>query len=84
VAATIGLFRDGTPGQITVPTGGPAAVALCPWDCGDGDGLVGIVDFLAVLAEWGSTGTPCDTGLGAPGVGIEEFLDLLANWGPCP
>ncbi len=28
---------------------------LCPWDCGDDDGDVGIVDFLALLANWG----PC-------------------------
>ncbi len=56
----------------------------CPWDCGDGDGVVGINDFLALLAQWGSIGTSCDLGLGEAGVGIEEFLDLLANWGPCP
>jgi len=58
--------------------------AACPWDCGDGDGTVGIVDFLALLAQWGIVGAPCDLGLGAPGVGIEEFLDLLASWGACP
>ena len=56
----------------------------CPWDCGNGDGVVGINDFLALLAQWGSIGTSCDFGLGPPGVGINEFLDLLANWGPCP
>ena len=43
---------------------------------------VGINDFLALLGEWGSIGSPCDLGLGAVGVGIEEFLDLLANRGP--
>ena len=84
VAATIELFRVGPPGEITVTTVGPSAAPGCPWDCGDGDGVVGIVDFLALLGQWGSTGLSCDTGLGAPGVGIEEFLDLLANWGPCP
>jgi hypothetical protein len=55
--------------------------APCPWDCGDGDGNVGIVDFLALLAQWGSPGS-CDFDGG--GVGINDFLDLLANWGPCP
>ena len=53
----------------------------CPWDCGDGDGIVGIVDFLALLAEWKQVGTPCDFDGG--GVGIVDFLELLTNWGAC-
>ncbi|MEE8459443.1 MAG: hypothetical protein V3S08_06200 [Phycisphaerales bacterium] len=84
VNATITLFRDGTPGEVNVATVGPAGGAPCPWDCGDGDGMVGINDFLALLGEWDSIGTPCDLGLGAIGVGIDEFLELLGNWGPCP
>ena len=56
----------------------------CPWDCGDGDGIVGIVDFLALLGQWGQVATSCDLDLGVAGVGIEEFLDLLGHWGPCP
>ncbi len=60
-----------------------AGAPPCPWDCGDsGDGNVGIVDFLALLGEWGQVGTPCDVDDG--GVGINDFLALLANWGPCP
>ena len=56
---------------------------LCPWDCGgDNDGDVGIVDFLALLAEWDLVDTRCDFDGG--GVGIVDFLQLLANWGPCP
>ncbi len=31
----------------------PTPAQSCPWDCGDEDGLVGIVDFLALLAGWG-------------------------------
>jgi hypothetical protein len=54
----------------------------CPWDCGDGDGTVGIVDFLAVLAGWGQPG-PCDFD-GDAQVGITDFLLLLGNWGTCP
>ena len=57
----------------------------CPWDCDGGestDGTVGIVDFLALLAAWGTIGAPCDFDGG--GVGITDFLELLANWGPCP
>ncbi len=57
------------------------AYELCLWDCGgDHDGNVGIVDFLAVLAQWGGPGS-CDFDGG--GVGINDFLELLANWGPC-
>ena len=49
----------------------------------DGDGTVGIVDFLALLADWG----PCEPGccladLDIDGtVGITDFLLLLGNWG---
>ena len=56
----------------------------CPWDCDSAesnDGTVGIVDFLALLGQWGGPGS-CDFDGG--GVGITDFLDLLANWGPCP
>ncbi len=50
----------------------------------DGDGLVGISDFLDLLAQWGTdpAGPPDLDGDGV--VGITDFLDLLANWGPCP
>ncbi|MEE8458220.1 MAG: integrin alpha [Phycisphaerales bacterium] len=57
------------------------ATPPCPWDCADGDGNVGIVDFMALLADWGNP-SPCDFDGG--GVGITDFLALLANWGPCP
>jgi hypothetical protein len=54
----------------------------CPWDCGEpADGQVGVVDFLAVLAQWG-TQDGCDFDGG--GVGVTDFLALLANWGACP
>ena len=59
-----------------------AQVPICPWDCADGDGEVGIVDFLALLAQWDDVGTSCDFDGG--GVGIVDFLKLLAQWGPCP
>ena len=53
----------------------------CPWDCGDGDGIVGVVDFLTLLNQWGMSGTSCD--FNGAGVGVVEFLDLLNAWGPC-
>ncbi len=50
----------------------------------DGDGMVGINDFLALLAAWGpNPGHPADLD-GDDVVGINDFLSLLANWGPCP
>jgi hypothetical protein len=50
----------------------------------DGDGSVGIGDFLMLLAAWGSCpgpGPPCPADLDGDGtVGIGDFLILLANW----
>ncbi|MHC5008209.1 MAG: hypothetical protein ACYTGF_12700, partial [Planctomycetota bacterium] len=61
--------------------GGPAVP--CPWDL-DGDGDVGVTDFLALLAAWGpNPGDPADFD-GDDIVGITDFLALLAAWGPCP
>jgi hypothetical protein len=32
----------------------------CAWDCGDvQDGQVNVVDFLALLGQWGQAGVPC-------------------------
>ena len=46
----------------------------------DGDNLVTIDDFLALLADWGScTGCPADID-GDGTVGIDDFLTLLGNW----
>lgn len=58
-------------------------IATCPWDL-DGDGEVGVVDFLALLAAWGpSAGNPADLD-GDGAVNVMDLLVLLANWGPCP
>ena len=49
----------------------------------DGDGAVGIIDFLGLLAAWG----PCQKDCCLPDldidgdVGITDFLLLLGNWG---
>jgi hypothetical protein len=65
------------------PDGGPIPPqpGTCPFDCGDGDGTVGVVDFLALLAGWGAPG-PCDFDGGD--VGVTDFLALLGHWGACP
>ncbi len=54
----------------------------CPWDL-DGNGSVGILDLLTLLAAWGTDpgGPPDFDGNGS--VGILDLLTLLANWGPC-
>ncbi len=67
--------------------GGPAACIIefvpCPWDL-DGSGAVGVADFVAVLAAWGTSpkGSPDFDGDGV--VGILDFLKLLEHWGQCP
>ena len=83
VTAALGLYRGSPPAELTVTIKGPQSVLVaCPWDCGgDNDGDVGIVDFLALLGQWGNPGS-CDFDGG--GVGITDFLELLANWGACP
>ncbi len=53
----------------------------CPWDCANGDGQVGIEEFLAVLGTWGQADAPCD--FDGDGVGITDFLKVLGLWGPC-
>ena len=49
----------------------------------DGDGIVGIIDFLRLLAAWGPCPKDCclaDLDIDGD-VGITDFLLLLANWG---
>ncbi|MEE8459189.1 MAG: hypothetical protein V3S08_04915 [Phycisphaerales bacterium] len=77
------LDRAAITGGLLLATGiASAGVPTCPWDCQSvPDKAVGINDFLAVLAQWGSPGS-CDFDGG--GVGISDFLDILANWGQCP
>ena len=53
----------------------------CPADT-DGDGVVGIVDLLGLLAAWG-TDDPIYDIVPDGDVGILDFLALLAAWGPC-
>ena len=81
----IRVYMDNAATDYTDFNNGPFRIVTappCPWDCGgDNDGDVGIVDFLALLAQWGGPGA-CD--LDGGGVGITDFLELLGNWGPCP
>jgi predicted outer membrane repeat protein len=53
----------------------------------NGDGCVGINDFLWLLSDWGPCGDcdncPADFD-GDCSVGVTDFLILLGNWDPCP
>ncbi len=58
--------------------------ALEPFDI-DGDGVVGINDFLLLLGAWGPCPAPCLPSCAADldtdcNVGISDFLLLLATW----
>ncbi len=51
----------------------------------DGDGFIGISDFLMLLAAWGACPEPCPPSCAADinddcNVGITDLLALLANW----
>ncbi len=58
------------------------ACAVCSWDL-DGDGTVGVLDLLALVAAWYSDpgGQPDFNADGT--VDILDLLKLLAKWGPC-
>ncbi len=51
----------------------------------DGDGIVGINDFLLVIGNWGLCPAPCPPCTGDTDgdceVGILDFLTVLGNWG---
>ncbi|MHC5007689.1 MAG: hypothetical protein ACYTGF_10070 [Planctomycetota bacterium] len=62
---------------------GSSYAAPCPCDINN-DGIVGINDFLLVLADWGAgPSSKCDVNHDQV-VNILDVLELLANWGPCP
>jgi hypothetical protein len=60
---------------------GARAALPCDADL-NGDGAVGIVDFLGLLEAWGTNpGGPPDLD-GDGTVSVTDMLDLLASWGP--
>jgi hypothetical protein len=76
---TAGAGGSGTSFTLTV------FVNNCPCDCAlPSDGTVNVVDFLALLGEWGGAG-PCDCAGGGDGVvNVVDFLAMLGAWGSCP
>jgi hypothetical protein len=73
------LLSDKSGGLLTVSVGGPLGDI-------DGDGSVGVTDFLLMLAAWGPCPGPCPPSCPADldedcTVSVTDFLILLANWG---
>jgi hypothetical protein len=67
------------------PAGGPATIRIVPIGDLDGDGIVGVNDFLLLLAAWGpcpDPPEPCRADLDGDGsVGVNDFLMMLGSWG---
>ncbi len=62
-----------------------AGFAFCPSDClQTPDGLIGIQDMLAMLAQWGGEagGGPCDANFDGV-IDLIDFVELMGAWGPC-
>lgn len=59
----------------------------CPGDVaggkGGGDGVVNVLDLLAVIAVWGSDDAAADIN-GDGLVGVVDLLAVISAWGPCP
>ena len=67
-------------------------VTATSWDCdpadsceGDvnGDAVVDVIDLLAVIGDWGSTGSDADVN-GDGIVNVADILAVMAAWGDCP
>jgi uncharacterized membrane protein len=76
-------------GHSGFPSPGAFLITRCPEDV-DGDGEVGVTDFLALLAVWGEC-ADCQTPFACPAdvnsdceVDVVDFLSILSAWGPCP
>jgi len=58
----------------------------CPPDCPadiTGDGVVDVLDLLAVLAAWGDCPGCIEDITGDDVVDVLDLLEVLASWGPC-
>ncbi len=58
----------------------------CPADVAPagGDGVVDVVDLLAVLGAWGATGSDPADATDDGVVDVSDLLLVLGAWGPCP
>jgi len=64
--------------RLTIETSGPG----CPADV-NGDGVVDVLDLLAVLGAWGETGELPEDVTGDGVVDVLDLLEVLGAWGPC-
>ncbi|MBI1302848.1 MAG: hypothetical protein GC172_03545 [Phycisphaera sp.] len=78
IAATLGLFRPGTPDSVTIDLKGPSAPPSDPEDL-NGDGTIDGADLGILLNNWGGTGTGDVDGSGA--VDGADLALLLGAWG---
>jgi hypothetical protein len=69
-------------GRILDTTVDMGAYEFCRRDL-DGDGSIGVTDFLVVLAVWGTNPGHVADFDGSGDVGVTDFLALLSHWGPC-
>jgi predicted outer membrane repeat protein len=99
IALSDSIFCESSPQHIYGPwsdNGGNCLADSCvdqngngsPTECDadiDGDGAVGVTDFLQLLASWGPCPDPCPPSCpgdldGDCNVGVTDFLLILANW----
>jgi hypothetical protein len=70
---------------VTMVGGIPVMTVIdtCPSDIDD-DGIIGFVDLLDVLSQWGPcVGCPPDID-GDGVVGMSDLMIIMTKWGPCP
>ena len=73
------LVAGGRDGTIACLSGGVDAVVYNPADINQ-DGIVGVIDLLIVIDQWGQTNSPADiTGDGI--VNVTDLLMVVNNWG---
>ncbi len=74
------------PDLVVIPV--PVLPDLCPADItgpdSAPDGVVNVLDLLAVLSAWGQTGDVPEDINGDSIVDVLDLLAVLSAWGPCP
>lgn len=81
---TLDIFRPTATDVVAFQLVAPATPETCAADFNE-DGLINVVDMLAVLSNWGDCAPPCPHDLDDDGtVGVLDLLALLSQWGPCP